>query len=266
MEANVDDIARELAALTQRFVDLGARLAEAARALEDAGAPPANGLLEALAGARGQFLELCSQTLNAADAAGVPRAAEPQSLHDLEPVLAAIDEALRARARRDALERTQQAAAAVLDRVLSIIHGDDPAFAALAGCHAKARETRAAILALTELESDDARRTADGVGAFADLLTMVETRDALDDDQYAQLEESVSRGFGRALAVAAARGRLGFEGDFEAPVAPAPTPVPHAAPASEPAAALAASAPIRAEAIAAAAEAPELETPPLEPQ
>jgi hypothetical protein len=241
MEANVDDIARELAALTQRFDDLGARLGEAARALEEAGAPPANGLVEALAGARGQFVELCSQTLSAADAAGVPRAAEPQSLQDLQPLLAAIGEALRARARREALARTQQNAAAILDRALTLIHGDDPAFAALVGCHTKARAAHAAVLGLTELESDDAHRIVDGVRPFSDLLTLVETRDALDDDQYAQLEESVSRAFGRPLAVAATRGRLGFPGDFEpAPEPPEPVEAPVAAPrpaASAPAAA-----------------------------
>jgi hypothetical protein len=225
MEANVDDIARELAALTQRFVDLGTRLAEAARGLEAAGAPPANGLVEDLAGARGQFVQLRSQTLDAAAAVGVAQAAEPQSLHDLAPLLASIGEALRAQARRAALEHAQHLAVDTLDRVLQILHRDDPKFAALVACHGQAQETRAAVLALTEIESEDARRVVDGVGPFADLLTLVDNQEGLDDDRYAQLEESVSRGFGRALAVAAARGRLGFEGEFvEAPVAPEPEP------------------------------------------
>jgi hypothetical protein len=255
MEANVDDIARELAALTQRFVDLGTRLAEAARGLEAAGAPPANGLLEDLAGARGQFVQLRSQTLDAAAAVGVAQAAEPQSLHDLEPLLAAIGEALRAQARRAALEHAQHGAADTLDRILQIIHHDDPKFAALVGCHGKAQERRAAVLALTELESEDARRVVDGVGPFTDLLTLVDNREGLDDDRYAQLEESVSRGFGRALAVAAARGRLGFEGEFvEAPTAPEPEPAaiedtPAVVQPAEPAASEGSAAPIELEAV-----------------
>ena len=53
MDAKVAEIARELAALTQRFVDLGATLGEAARALQDAGAPPSNVLVEALSGVPG---------------------------------------------------------------------------------------------------------------------------------------------------------------------------------------------------------------------
>jgi len=227
MDVNVDQIARELAALNQRFVDLGAKLGEAAHALDATGAPPANGLVEALAGARGQFVRLRAQALSAADAAGVPPPTEPQSLTEIEPLLAAIAEALRGRARREALEHAQQAAVTTIDRVLEIIHQDDPAFATLVACHAKARAARAAILALTELESDDARQVTDGVRAFAALLTMVENREGLDDDRYAELEESVSRGFGRALAVAAARGRIGFEGEFvEPPPAPEPAPEP----------------------------------------
>jgi hypothetical protein len=225
MEANVDEIASELAALTQRFVDLGASLDEAARALEDAGAPPPTGLLEALDGARGQFVALRAQALTAAAAAGVTPASEPESLHELGPVLATISEALQARARRQALERIQQAAVTTLDRVLEIIHGDDPKFPALVACHTSARQVRAAILELTELESDAARQVVAGVQTFDDLLAMVEDRDALDDDQYARLEQSVSHGFGRPLAVAAGRGRLGFAGDFPEPSAPEPAPV-----------------------------------------
>ncbi len=258
MDANVDQIARELAALTQRFVDLGAKLGEAARALDATGAPPANGLVEALAGARGQFVQLRAQALSAADAAGVPPPPEPQSLNEIEPLLAAIGEALRSRARREALEHAQQAAVATIDRVLEIIHQDDPAFSTLVACHAKAREARAAILALTELESDDARQVMDRVGAFTDLLTMVENREGLDDDRYAQLEESVSRGFGRALAVAAARGRIGFEGEFaEPPPAPEPAPEPAGEPSEAP--------PMETEVVmASASEATAGEAPPLE--
>ncbi len=228
MDANVDELARELAALTQRFVDLGTRLGEAAHGLQGAGAPPPNGLAEALAGARGQFQELRSQALTVADAAGVPAPARTESLNEIEPLLDAIAAALRERARREALERVQQGAIAVLDRVLEILHQDEGQFPALVGCHARARDARAAVLALTEIESEETRRVIDGIRPFSDLLAMVEARDGADDDRYAATEESVSHAFGRPLAVAAARGRLGFEGEIaEAPVAePTPEPEP----------------------------------------
>jgi len=232
MRANVDTIAHELAALTQRFIDLGARLGEAARALEEAGAPPASGLVEALGGARGQFVELRAQALSVADEAGVPASGEPESLQDLEPLLTAVGAALRERARREALEHAQASAVAIIDRVLEVVHRDDPGSTTLLGCHAKAREAREAVLRLTDLDSAEALRATAAVQPFSDLLTMVESRDAVDDERYAQLEESVSRGFGRPLAVAAARGRLGFAGEIVEPPAPPPPIV--AAPPVEP--------------------------------
>jgi hypothetical protein len=224
MDANVEEIARELAALTQRFLDLGAKLGEAARALEIAGAPPSTGLVEALAGARGQFVELRTLALTAADAAGLPPPGEPESLNDIEPLLTAIAEALRARARREALEHAQAGAVAILDRALQMVHRDDPKFGALVSGHAKAHDAREAVVQLTEPDSDEAHQVFASIQPFSDLLTMVESRDALDDDRYAQLEESVTRAFGRSLAVAAARGRLAFVGEFE-PDPPAPEPV-----------------------------------------
>jgi hypothetical protein len=222
MDANVEEIARELAALTQRFADLGVKLGDAAQALQDAGAPPSTVLVEALSGAQGQFHQLRSQALTVADAAGVTAPASPESLHDLEPILEAIAAALRERARREALDRVQQSAVAVLDRALEVRHQDDPEFPALVAGHAKAREVRTTILALTDLESDEMRRAVEEVRTFADLVAMVEARDGVDDDRYAQLEESVSRNFGRPLAVAATRGRLGFEGEFVEPPVPEP--------------------------------------------
>jgi hypothetical protein len=222
MDANVEEIVRELAALTQRFADLGVKLSDAAQALQEAGAPPSTVLVEALSGAQGQFHQLRSQALTVADAAGVTAPASPESLHDLEPILEAIAVALRERARREALDRVQQSAVAVLDRALEVRHQDDPEFPALLACHAKAREVRATILALTDLESDDMRRAVEDVRTFADLVAMVEAREGVDDDRYGQLEESVSRNFGRPLAVAAARARLGFEGEFVEPPAPEP--------------------------------------------
>ena len=128
MDANVDEIARELTALTQRFVDLGAKLGEAAQGLQDAGAPPSAILVDALAGARSQFHQLRSQALTVADAAGLPAPAPPESLRELEPLLVAIGAALRERARRQALEQVQQGAVAILDRVMEILHQDDPQF------------------------------------------------------------------------------------------------------------------------------------------
>ena len=200
MDGNLDALTRELTALTQRFVDLGAKLGDAARALEEAGAPPAAGLVTDLAGARSQFIQLRTDVLTAAQAVSVPPKGEPESLVELEPLLGAIEAAVRMKVQQAALAETRERVTATLERVLEIVHRDDPAFAALVGCHGKARALRDAVRLLTDPGTPEAQRVAATAQSFADLLTMVENRDALDDERYAQFEESVSKAFGRGLA------------------------------------------------------------------
>ena len=231
MDTKLDDFARDLAALTQRFLDLGAKLGDAARGLAEAGAPPSDALVEALGEGRTQFIQLRSDVLAAAGDAEVASEVDPESLHDLEPILEAVGEAIAARARRTALEEAKRQVLFTIDRVLEIVHRDDPAFATLMGAHAKAREYRAAVEALSDPLAAETRQVFEDGQSFADLLTLVEDRDGLDDDRYAQLEEIVTRVFGRSLAVAIGRGRLGFVGDI---VEPPPAPAPPAAVAGEP--------------------------------
>jgi hypothetical protein len=231
MDESLDALARELTALTERFVDLGAKLSDAARALEEAGAPPGEGLVSDLSGARTQFLQLRLDVLSAARAASVLPMEEPESLTDLEPLLGAIQDAIRLQTRRADFEQMRERVVATLDRILEIVHRDDPAFAALVGCQDLAHALRESTLGLTDPDAPEAQRLGADAEAFADLLMMVESRDALDDERYAQLEETVSRAFGRGLAVAVARGRLGFAGDvLEPPAVPAPEPEPQAQP------------------------------------
>lgn len=227
MDTKLDDFARDLVALTQRFLDLGARLGDAARGLAEAGAPPSDALVEALGEGRTQFIQLRSEVLAAAGDAELASLVDPESLHDLEPILEAVDEALRARARRAALDEAKGQILVTIDRVLEIVHRDDPAFATLVGAHAKAVEYRAAVEALSDPEAPETRQVLEDGQSFADLLTMVEDRDGLDDDRYAQLEEIVTRTFGRSLAVAIGRGRLGFASDI-AETSPPPEPEPAA--------------------------------------
>jgi hypothetical protein len=235
MDGNLEALARELTALTQRFADLGAKLGDAARALEEAGAPPADVLVTDLAGARSKFIELRADVLSAAQAASVPPRGEPESLTELEPLLGAIASALRLQARTAEFEQTRQEVVATLDRVLDIVHRDDRAFPTLVGCHDKARALRGQALALGDPEAPEAQKLGASAQTFGDLLSMVQNRDAIDDERYAQLEEAVSREFGRPLAVAVARGRLAFADEIvEPPPAPAPEPEPEPAPAPEP--------------------------------
>ncbi len=242
MTVNADDFAKHIATLTERCAGLATKLAQAARELQVSGSLPAETLLEELAGARREFMVLRASVLDAAQSLSVaaPQMAEVDSLEALEPVVQAILEAIATEEKRAAAAEGRKRALAVLDRALAISHTDDPGFAALAQCQAKAKELREAVMDPKAFEADTAP-VVESTPAFAALLTLIEGREQLDDDRFAALEDSVSQSFGRQLAVAATRGKLVIVGAIAPapsrpsavpppPVAPPPAPAPAPAP------------------------------------
>src|SRR5256886_925032 len=148
MTSKADDLVKPLAALTQRSAGRATRLAGAAQDLQGSGTPPAESLSEELAAARGEFVNLRSSVLDAARALAIaaPAQAELVSLSALEGVITAMAEAVASEAKRTTAAEARRRVLAVLDRIMTINHVDDPNFAALLDCQAKAREIRAAGL------------------------------------------------------------------------------------------------------------------------
>src|SRR5438309_5699213 len=222
MDVNLDALTRQLAGLTGRFADLGAKLTEAAREMQDGGAPPADALVEALAAARAEFVELLAQVVATAETLGVAVPDSVESAKSLEPVLAAMSAAVDARRRRAAFDEIRTRILAIYDRVAGLLHEGDESFGPVVTLKSRAQEAKAAALALTDATTEQARALMEAAGPFADLLTMLEGTEALDDEKFSALEESVSDAFGRQVAVAVARGRLLLPG--QAPRAPQPAP------------------------------------------
>src|SRR5437867_3871018 len=208
MDVNLDALTRQLAGLTGRFADLGAKLTEAAREMQDGGAPPADALVEALAAARAEFVELLAQVVATAETLGVAVPDSVESAKSLEPVLAAMSAAVDARRRRAAFDEIRSRILAIYDRVAGLLHEGDESFGPVVTLKSKAEEAKAAALALTDATTEQARALMEAAGPFADLLTMLEGTEALDDEKFSALEESVADAFGRQIAVAVARVRL----------------------------------------------------------
>lgn len=228
MDPDLDALTRQLTALAERFAGLGAKLAEAARELQGGGSPPADALVEDLATARGEFTDLRTNILGAAETLDIAAPEHVESLTGLQPILETLAATVHAQLEREALEQAKVAVLGVLDRVAAITHSDDPSFAPLVSCQAKARQLREAVIALTDARSPEATSLTDDIRAFSDFLTMLEGNEGIADDRYAYLEESVSRTLGRPLAVAAARGKLAPADRQPArrpPPIPAPEPV-----------------------------------------
>ena len=250
MPLNADDLRKRLSTLSERFSVLAESLAQTARQLQISGSLPPESLLDEITKVRADFGDVRHRVLDAARALALnsPAMSEIDSINALEPVLESVVQAVVAEEKRNAATEARKRVMAVLDRVLAIAHADGPNFAALVQCQAKAKEIQAAAQDPKAFDTDNAPAFLESTPSFAALLSMIEGREALDDEKFAALEDTVTQAFGRAVAVAATRGKL-LVGS-PAPAAPErpAQPAPKAAePAVKPAAPTPPSAPPRPE-------------------
>src|SRR5262245_13875824 len=224
MALNTDELAQRLASLSERFAHLAQSLSQSAQ-LTQSGTPPAESLIDEITSIRTEFVDVRQRVVEAAKALSVnaPGMAEIDSLKALKTVVDAVAKGIADQEKRAALLEARNKVMTVLDRVLAISHVDGPNFTSLAQCQAKAREIRQAAQDPKAFDSENAPAFLESTPSFAALLTMIENRDALDDDKFAALEDAVTQSFGKTLAVAATRGKL-LVGAVAAPAAAAGRP------------------------------------------
>src|SRR3989440_3989933 len=234
------DRRQRLAAWRPRFAGAAARAAAAAAAMR-ASAVPAAALLDDLRGTAADFDELRLAILD--EARTLPSAPDPArlgTLKALDALVTTIDGAEADRARRAAWEAARDDALSALDGVMTLVHREDTDFPPLAECQAKARELHAALWAAQPADLERiTTMVSGGIRPFAELVALAEGWNRLDDERCALLQDSISQNFGRPLALATVRGKLGREGEIiSAPeVAEAPVvPTARAAPVGPPAA------------------------------
>src|SRR6266850_6997761 len=222
MAPNAEDLAKRLAALSERFTVLATALGQAVQQLQ-AGTVPSEAVVDEIGKIRTDFVDVRHRVLEAARSLSiaVPAISEVDSLRALGPMLEGVVQALAAQEKKAALSEARTRVLAMLDRILTVTHSDGPNFAALVQCLVKAKEIRQAAQDPKAFDSENAPAFLESIPSFAALLSIIEGRDALDDDRFAVLDEAVTTAFGRTLAVAAARGKL----TIGAAKAPAPAPV-----------------------------------------
>ena len=237
----LDELRQQLVVLHSRFGDVGARAAVAAEGVSVSVAPPAD-LLEDLRSTVDDFNDLRHAIVD--QLSGFPNTPDPTkltTLKALDAVLTAMERVAAEQARRAAWEGARDDALATLDRALTLIHREDPESAALAECQTQARELHEA---LASAPSGDVEQLSAHVRPFLELVTLADGWNQLEDEHCASLQDSITQTFGRPLALAALRGKLGHQGevvDEPAPPPPLPPPVAVAAPTPAPAAPVAAS-------------------------
>jgi len=203
------ELIQQFTSLAASFSQLGARLSQAAGALQDPGLPLSASLLAELTASRQDFTDLCTNLLALAEdlaVAPLPVPAKIASLQDLSPFLQRVVEAEQQKATGESL---RQQALLLLDRVLVISRREGGDFLPLSECQARARELHSAIVETSWPQVHPATGTlAAGEHPFAQLLMLVEGQENLDDDQWALLQDAVEQAFGKPLSIAASRGRL----------------------------------------------------------
>src|SRR5436309_5797449 len=210
MALNADELSKRFVALSERFSGLAETLAQTAGQLQGSGTLPAESLLDEVTKVRTDFVDVRQRVLETARSLSinVPGMSEIDSLKALGPVLETVVQALAVQEKRAALAEARTRVMAVLDRILTVSHVDGSNFAALVQCQAKAREIRQAALDPKAFDGENAPAFLESTPSFAALLSMIEGREALDDEKFAAIEDTVTQFFGRTLAVAATRGKL----------------------------------------------------------
>ena len=257
----LDELRQRLVALRTRFGDVGARAAAAADDVTVSVAPGED-LLDDLRSTAGDFNDLRGAIVD--ELSGFPNTPDPtklSTLKALDAVLSAMERVEAEHARRAVWESARDDALATLDRVMTLTHREDPESTALAECQTQARDLHEA---LASAPSGDVEQLDAHLRPFVDLVTLADGWNQLDDEHCASLQDTITHTFGRPLALAAVRGKLGQQGEVvaepeldpvelapappppspPAPVAAAPTPPPVAPPSPAPASVVASPPPI----------------------
>ena len=204
------ELLRDLAALEGRFVALADQLPAVADGLR-AGRPGAAHLGIELAACQGAFEMIRKRVLEIAPSPALAETAASGSaaLNDLLTVIQAAREAERGRRQ---FEEARARAAAELEQVLRLVHGEGGAFLPLQQCQEQARalETQLSNAHCPDLP-EECRLLAERQHAFSRLLDLVKRGDGLSDEEWVAAEGAVSSSFGKPLAVAVTRGRLRLE-------------------------------------------------------
>lgn len=209
MEASQTELLQNFTLLTRTFEQLSQRLTEVAEQARIAGVLPSESLIEQIAMSRRSFNELRDKAfeLGCLLATSAPKApGQIESIKDLEALLQLVTEAQRKKTHE---EKARLRALTILDQLLSLIHREQADFHPLEEVQSKAKLLRDALRARDAADiHPDAMTLAQGRHPLAELLTLVEGHDTLDDDLWLLLKHAVAENFGKSLALSAARGKL----------------------------------------------------------
>jgi hypothetical protein len=217
MDHRYKQLEQELSALSKVFSDLGIRLSEVAKEVTSAGVMPSEKLVEQISASRTSF-ENCRTAIHGHAGSmlvsPLPKMAELVSITAIDSLLKA---AALAEETKFLIEGERVRALEILGRALAITHRDTTEFKPLQECHARVGELRNAISSVMwpHKHPESESIVADKHPSTA-LLSFVENLDALEDERWMALETTITESYGKALFVAASRGKLAIGAEVKA--------------------------------------------------
>lgn len=209
METPQTDLLKDFTLVTHTFEQLSQRLTDVAEQVRNAGVLPSESLIEEITSSRRSFTELRDKAIELAGLLADSPARTPEeigSIKDLEALLQFVAETQRKKAQE---EKARLRALTILDRILSLIHREQPDFPPLEDAQAKARALRETLRTYEGPEiHPEVNPLAQGRHPLSEFLTLVEGYEDLDDDLWLLLKHAVAENFGKSLAMSAARGKL----------------------------------------------------------
>lgn len=209
METSHADLLQDFTVVARTFEQLGQRLTAVAEQVRTSGVLPSESLIDEIAISRRSFTELRDKALELVGLMAESPAATPEeigSMKELEALLQFVAEAKRKKAQE---EKARVRALTILDRILSLVHSEQPEFRPLDEVQAKAKALRETLRAHDSSEvHPEVNSLAQGRHPLAELLTLVEGYKDLDDDLWLLLKHAIAESFGKSLAMSAARGKL----------------------------------------------------------
>lgn len=202
--------------LESRYHQLAEFLAETVRDMNSVGRPPSAEIQHDLEHSRAKFADIRDKVYHEAQVEALeslPELNHLLTLVDVRELLLRVEDSRTRMLKRKEMCRLS---AQVLDRVKALTHREQLPFEPLAEAQAKAAILRGEAVALAEsiLPDPEASWVGEleaivaGHHPFCRLLVQVDGHNTLDDEAWQDLMASLTREFGKPLALAATRGRL----------------------------------------------------------
>jgi hypothetical protein len=216
MTKGSEDLVGELHALQSDMQRLADVFLRSAAKMKEVGLPPNDDLLQELHALRlrySAFLAQIDEVTKGLSILSADRSQQPPSLHDIEEVLAQIQLTEKQHIESEKLHEESKT---IVCQALAVAHRNELTFEPLAGFH---QEVTRLLRVLAGPESEEivalSKDLCSNSHPVANLVDLVRRGNDLDDSQVMQLSESVQIAFGKALAMAAVRGKLAIRQDSQ---------------------------------------------------